>query len=70
MNLEHNVASFMYLYELLNGVWAPQASFTTGKHSLKHEASKYHWKTKPVAGLSVLHLAGGMAKEDGHVPLH
>lgn len=39
-------------------------------HSQKHGASKYHLKTEFVAGLSVLHLAGIMAKEDGHVPLH
>lgn len=40
-----------------------------GTHS-KHEASKYHLKTELVVGLSVLHLAGIMVKEDGHVPLH
>lgn len=25
---------------------------------------------EPVTGLDVLHLAGNIAKEDGHVPLH
>lgn len=39
-----------------------------GTHSQKHEAAKYHLKTDFVAGLIVLHLAGIMAKEDGHVP--
>lgn len=48
---------------------APQALFSTGKHSQKQESSKCHWKMEPVAGLDGLHLAGNMAKEGGHVPL-
>lgn len=44
--------------------------FVRGIHSQRHEASKHHLKTELVAGLSVLHLAGIMAKEDGHVHLH
>ena len=34
------------------------------------EAQGKHWKSEPVAGLAVLHLADNVAKEDQHALLH